>query len=294
MKTRLVPGDILRRTVKQWRSSPRSYYSDKKPESCFSTRSVNTVNPVTRMQRIVIKRATAVLAVVFAFAIGWWVCSPRQGPGFPASKRMMCANNMKWLGLALRQYDIDHGTLPPAFIPGDDEKPSHSWRILLLPYLNQQDLYDKYRFDEPWNGPNNSKLAAKMPDVFRCPSCVGNTPPTHTNYVACIHKDSVLSGSVPNALSSIDDPTQETMLFSETKTRAVHWMSPFDVPSTEMYVDIADGIGIHDRGFNAIMADGAAMFLPHTIRQSDFESLVTRSGNEEPVELHSHPLPSRQ
>ncbi len=254
----------------------------------------HAVIPVTPMQRIAIKRATTVLTVLLAIAIGWWICSPRQGPGFPASKRMMCANNMKWIGLALRQYEIDHGTFPPAFIPGDDEQPSHSWRVLLLPYLNQQDLYDRYRFDEPWDGPNNSKLAAMMPDVFRCPACIGETPPTHTNYVACLHNDSVLSGSVPNARSSIDDPIRGTLLISETRTHAVHWMSPFDLPSTEMYAEIADGMGIHDRGFNAVMADGAALFLPRTITPSDFESLVTRSGNEEPVELHSHPSPSTQ
>jgi hypothetical protein len=124
------------------------------------------------------ERMAAVLTVLLFIAIGWWAWLPRQGPGFRASKRSMCANNMKWLGLALHQYDIDHGTLPPAFIPGDVGKP--------------------------------------------------------------------------------------------------------------------DGIGIHDRGFNAIMADGAAMFLPHTMTQSDFDSLVTRSGNEGHVELHSHPLPPKQ
>ena len=253
------------------------------------------MNPVTRMRQTMTKRVAAVLTVLLVIAMGWWACVPRrQGPGFRASKRSMCANNMKWLGLALHQYNVDHGTLPPAFIPGDAGKPAHSWRILLLPYLNQPDLYDTYRFDEPWDGPNNSTLAAKMPDVFRCPSCVENTPPTHTNYVACIHDDSVLSGSVPNPLSAIKDPPQETLLLSETQTRAVHWMSPFDVPSTEMYADLADGIGIHDRGFNAIMADGAAMFLPHTMTQADFDSLVTRSGNEGHVELHSHPLPPKQ
>ena len=65
----------------------------------------------------------------------------------------------------------------------------HSWRVLLLPFLEQTPLYEKYRFDEPWNGPNNRKLADAIIAIYNCPSDdhggTGNTSPM-TNYVAIV------------------------------------------------------------------------------------------------------------
>ena len=49
-------------------------------------------------------------------------------------------------------------------------RPMHSWRVLILPFLEQQSLYEQYDFREPWDGPNNIQLLGNMPDVFSCPS----------------------------------------------------------------------------------------------------------------------------
>ena len=76
--------------------------------------------------------------------------------------------NLKEIQLALLNYESAKGSLPPAYIADATAKPMHSWRVLILPYLGEMALYNKYNFNEPWNGPNNSKLAAQVPDVFRC------------------------------------------------------------------------------------------------------------------------------
>ncbi len=70
------------------------------------------------------------------------------------------------IALALQNYHDDYGSFPPAYIPDKDGKPMHSWRVLLLPYLERRTLYEKYRFDEPWNGPNNRKLALEKPALL--------------------------------------------------------------------------------------------------------------------------------
>ena len=77
-----------------------------------------------------------------------------------SKRQMVCAQNLKQIGLAMHAYHQKYGSFPPAYIAGKDGKPKHSWRLLILPFLDQEDLYREYRFDEPWNGPHNSQLAA--------------------------------------------------------------------------------------------------------------------------------------
>jgi len=84
--------------------------------------------------------------------------------------RKGCRNQLSLIASAIHAYEADKGRMPPAYITGQDGKPWHSWRVLILPYLKRQDLFDSYRFDEPWNGPNNSRLVDRMPEVYGCPA----------------------------------------------------------------------------------------------------------------------------
>src|SRR4051794_6845264 len=67
----------------------------------------------------------------------------RGGAPRHAARRMQCSNHLKQIGLALQNYHDDYGTLPPAYIADSTGKPIHSWRVLLLPYIEQKLLYDK-------------------------------------------------------------------------------------------------------------------------------------------------------
>jgi len=68
---------------------------------------------------------------------------------------------------AVRQYHLDHGALPPTSFKGSDGESIHSWRVLLLPYLDCGDIYPAYRFDEPWDGPNHRLLHSQCPLEYR-------------------------------------------------------------------------------------------------------------------------------
>ena len=84
-----------------------------------------------------------------------------------------CVNNLEQIGLALNNYYSNYGSLPPAYLVDKAGRPTLSWRVLILPYLNCNDLYSQVRFDEPWNGPHNIRLASLMPPVYRCPADAG-------------------------------------------------------------------------------------------------------------------------
>src|SRR5262249_42952585 len=88
------------------------------------------------------------------------VCTCEPGT---VARRSQCKNNLKQIGLAMFNYHDAYGCFPPAYIADADGRPMHSWRVLLLPFLDEAARYRKYRFDEPWDGPNNSELATSVP-----------------------------------------------------------------------------------------------------------------------------------
>src|SRR4029078_916180 len=68
-----------------------------------------------------------------------------------SGRQALSLNNAKQLSLALLTYETPHRQLPSAVVMGKDGKTPHSWRVEILPYLEQQALYNQYRLDEPWD-----------------------------------------------------------------------------------------------------------------------------------------------
>src|SRR5262249_10507271 len=95
---------------------------------------------------------------------------------------------LKELIAAMYSYHDAHGRLPPAAVYGKDGKGTvpHSWRVELLPYLDESELYDQYHFDEPWDSDTNKKVLDKMPDVFRHPMAPKDS--TNASYFVLIGK----------------------------------------------------------------------------------------------------------
>src|SRR5262245_46261269 len=119
----------------------------------------------------------------------------------------------------------------------------HSWRVLLLPYIEQNDLYKEYRFDEPWNGPNNRKLASRMPPTYflHGEERPGNTT---TNYLAVVGAETVWQGATGVSMDAVKDGTSSTILIVENKGAGVHWMEPRDLVFAEMDFKLNNPKGI--------------------------------------------------
>ncbi len=92
----------------------------------------------------------------------------------PVFYRLENTSKLQTLQIATLRYQAERGTLPPAFTVDADGKPLHSWRVLILPYINDatKTLYDQIRLDEPWDSPHNRRFAKQTPDVFRRPEDV--------------------------------------------------------------------------------------------------------------------------
>lgn len=235
------------------------------------------------------RSVSKIVAITLLLGVVWWLMPPRQyGP--PATKFMRCSNNLKLIGIALHAYRDDHGRFPPAFLADKAGNPAHSWRVLILPYLNHQGLYDSYRFDERWNGPHNSQLASSMPLAYRCPSFVAtDLQDQDTNYLAIVAPDSVMSGATAVDMVPITDRQPGPILVTESTVRTVHWMSPHDLATNELFADLQAGLCPHTNGVNVLRADGAVNFLPQHITIDELRGLVSCEGGNNVIELDSHP-----
>lgn len=86
-----------------------------------------------------------------------------------AAMRAQSTNNLRQIALALHNFADANGHLPPAVIYGPDGKPWHSWRTLILPYIEQADLYNKYDFTKPWDAPANKAVVETVVEVYKDP-----------------------------------------------------------------------------------------------------------------------------
>src|SRR5262245_61477503 len=94
------------------------------------------------------------------------------------ARRTQCKNYLKQIGLALHNYLEDYHALPPAFTVDAYGQPLHSWRTLILPYLDQRLLYETIDLSKPWNDPANAEAFNTALEIYRCPSAT--SPPNHT------------------------------------------------------------------------------------------------------------------
>lgn len=193
-------------------------------------------------------------------------------------RRPQCANNLKCIGIALQNYHDVHGCFPPAYIADETGKPMHSWRVLILPYMEQKFLYDQYRFDEPWDGPNNSKLAPTIMRWYACPSDSTKSP-TETSYVAVVGPGTVWPGEEQMAMQDFADGTGNVLLLVEVHNSGIHWMEPRDLHVTQMpmMINPSQGLGIssgHPNGASVLFADGSVRYFPSDTPPAVLRSLI--------------------
>jgi len=222
-----------------------------------------------------------VAAMLFCCApVGIALLLPAVQQAREAARRTQCKNNLKQIGLALHNYADANGTFPPAFIADETGKPMHSWRVLILPYLDQAQLYNEYDFSQPWDGPTNSRLITRMPAVYACPS--NPVQGSNTAYVGVFGEHCIFRGGEPVKIREITDGTSNTLLVGEATRANIPWMKPADV-DVAVHPSIGDPDGFssyHAGGAQFLLADGSVRFIAQTINALTLQALFTRDGGE--------------
>jgi Protein of unknown function (DUF1559) len=191
-----------------------------------------------------------------------------------------CQRNVSKLSTALMSYYKDKGCYPPAYVADSAGKPMHSWRVLILPYLGEEELYREYSFSEPWDGPHNSRLAAKVPDVFLCPVRNARYTSLLRQWIggAAMSSQSsfaILSGpgtafQKDKSPKSADFPdgADRTLLLVERATARGNWLKPADMTCAEFSRIPASSLTMHSArsdGFHVCFANGAIDVMSSTV-----------------------------
>jgi hypothetical protein len=188
-------------------------------------------------------------------------------------------NNMKQLGLGLINYHDAMASFPAAAAGQKAKQPPVSWRVLILPFVEQEALYKQYHFDEPWDSENNKKLIPLMPNVFAAPGSK-KAADGKTNYLAVVGDDYALAKDKGRRLPEITDGTSNTiMLVEASDEKAVPWTKPEDL-TPDKTKPIAGLVGLRRRAFLALGADGAAHVVPADVSAETLNALFTRAGGE--------------
>ncbi len=203
--------------------------------------------------------------------------------------------NIRSLMLAMHNYHDAHGHLPPAYIAGRDGKPWHSWRVLILPFLEEQELFERYDFDQPWNGPDNIRLLDQMPDVFRIREPFESTwwywwfrskPKTsYTRFVAITGSGTAFSGSKSISFADFTDGVSQTVCLTEYADGKFHWTEPNDISRTQwirMITELGSAERYADRGASVAFADGSVNWLGADTEEPTLHALATHAAGDTP------------
>lgn len=215
----------------------------------------------------------AIIAVLVALLL------PPATRGRGGARRSQCKNNLKQIGLALHNYHDKYQSFPPAYTVDDAGRPLHSWRVLILPFMDSQTLYDQIDLSKPWNDPVNATVAAKRPSFYACPST--DIAADQTTYQAIVEADSVLLAGQSRTFASITDGTSNTLVVIDApQTNAVHWMSPHDA-NGKLLLGMNDQTDFqHTGGIQGLMTDGSVRFFSQNLSDETWTGLCTATSGE--------------
>jgi hypothetical protein len=199
-----------------------------------------------------------------------------------------CRIHLRQIAEALMVYRDEHRTFPPAFVADAQGRPMHSWRVLILPQLGHQDLYARYRMDEPWDGPYNRELLVDMPGEYGCQSPDGlRAAPGITSVAAVTGSGTLWPGATTVHPGEIGqgDGAAATVLLTECGGANIPWMQPRDVPAAEFAALMQSAPAVNaslgrPRGRYIALADGSAVLVAASTDAAKLTALTTVAGGE--------------
>ena len=232
--------------------------------------------------RIVVRTDSSLMGSYQTIGVMTGLLLPAVQAAREAARRMSSMNNLKQIMLALLNYESAYRKLPQQAITDADGNPLLSWRVAILPFIEQNDLYEQFHLDEPWDSEHNIKLLDKMPAIYHHPS----HPPMlgMASYLAPIGQG---IGLTEDGLRyrDITDGTSNTIAVVEVSPdRVVPWTKPEDLDVDENTIDM----WMNPKGANVAFFDGSVRFIPFEVDEEVLRNyFTTRDG----VMVSPLPLP---
>ncbi len=236
----------------------------------------------------------ALLLIVVVAGFIWPLFSAGGSPNL----RTQSLNNLKQIALALHNYHAVHGKLPPPYVSDDDGNPLYSWRVLILPYIQGNQIHKKFRYDEPWDSRHNKKLLVDLEEFISPRITNENGVQGITNYVAVVGDETAWQPDKPTSFANISDGTSDTIVVIEVGGSRIQWSEPTDISMEEAvslltgeqpnrFHFVRPGHFVSERcllnASGVAFADGHANVIDPLRLEQDARSLLTRTGGEPPI-----------
>jgi hypothetical protein len=196
-----------------------------------------------------------------------------------AARRNQSANNLKQIALAMHNYnDVNQHFPAAAAIADKNGKPLLSWRVAILPYIEETALYKQFHLDEPWDSEHNRALIAKMPTTYANPT-LGDLG-GKTDYLLPTGKSAMFAGTSGPKIVEIRDGLSNTMMIvAADAAHAVEWTRPDDL-KIDPKQPLTGLTGVHPGGFLAAFADGSVRFILDKTEPETLRAMFTPAGRE--------------
>lgn len=204
-----------------------------------------------------------------------------KGPDAPLSGFSLAAaktqnvNNLRQLGLAINNYTINTNGKFPAALCDKNGKPVLSWRVALLPLLEQSNLQSQFKLDEPWDSAHNKKLLTQMPKVF-APVVAKGAPEGGTYYQLLVGPGSLCQSYNPpptNLWAVFAKKGSINLITVVEASKTVPWTAPEDVAYDEKQLPTLGGQ--FPDGFHAAMGDGSVNYFKRNIKPEALRYLAS-------------------
>lgn len=205
--------------------------------------------------------------------------APLELPDRERADREASMDNLEDLANAMLNYEAQNHRFPPAALSQPPGRPLLSWRVAILPYLNDPEaaeLYREFKLDEPWNGPHNFKLLERMPAILELPGRPALRGQTY--YQVLTGPRTAFEDPRGQRAQDFSDPLEDTLLIVEAAA-PVPWTKPDDLrfhPNAPL-----PAVGRHyGGGFHAAFADGSVDYIDAQTDVEWLKAMVTRNGGE--------------
>ena len=229
-----------------------------------------------------LSKALKVIAVLSVLGLLVCLLLPTVRTARPAAYRNQCMNNLKQIVIGLRNYEEIYHAFPPAYTTDADGKPLHSWRTLILPFIEEKQLYDSIDLSKAWDAPANVEASKTSVYTYQCPSAPDRD--NRTSYLAVLTPNSCFRATEPRKLSDITDGPRTTLMLIEVDSdHAVPWMSPVDADENIVMRLGPNSKLNHAGGMQAAFVDGHVSFLNEDTSAGQRRALISIAGDDNSV-----------
>ena len=224
---------------------------------------------------------SAIIVILGGLAVMGFLCAgvaialllPAVSAARASARRMSSMSHLKQLGLALHNYHDAYNTFPPAVVTDDDGKPLYSGRVLLLPFMEENAVFQQFDKSKAWNSPENQAISATVLKVFLDPAHPGNPSEPRSDYVFVTGKGTIFEGNKAANFAAVVDGMSNTIMMIQTAGGPKNWAEPVDWNAESGAVPP----GNHPKVTLTLFADGSVRAINTQAMQGAVKELTQRA-----------------